>query len=66
MGELLATAGAFAGVSFLFGSPLIAAVILIEASGLGGPRMPLVLIPGLLAAGIVTGGDPEGRSTDAA
>jgi H+/Cl- antiporter ClcA len=52
LGELLASSGTFAAVSFLFGSPLIAAVILIEAAGLGGPRMPLVLIPGLLAAGI--------------
>src|SRR3954454_2517393 len=49
---LLASAGTFAAVSFLFGSPIIAAVILIEAAGLGGKRMPLVLIPGLLAAGI--------------
>jgi H+/Cl- antiporter ClcA len=52
LGTLLASSGTFAAVSFLFGSPIIAAVILIEAAGLGGPRMPLVLIPGLLAAGI--------------
>ena len=45
-------AGAFAGLSFLFGSPVIAAVILIEATGLGGPMLPLVLVPGLFAAGI--------------
>ena len=54
LGTLIAVSGTFAAVSFLFGSPLIAAVILIEASGLGGPRLPLVLIPGLLAAGIGT------------
>src|SRR3954451_10218423 len=52
LGALLASSGTFAAVSFLFGSPIIAAVILIEAAGLGGKRMPLVLIPGLLAAGI--------------
>src|SRR5262249_49165569 len=52
LGLLLATASTFAAVSFLFGSPVIAAVILIEAAGLGGPRLPLVLIPGLIAAGI--------------
>ena len=52
LGTLLATSATFAAVSFLFGSPIIAAVILIEAAGLGGSRMPLVLIPGLLAAGI--------------
>ena len=49
---LMAAAGAFAAVSFIFESPLIAAVILIEATGIGGPRLPLVLVPGLLAAGI--------------
>jgi H+/Cl- antiporter ClcA len=38
LGTLLASSGTFAAVSFLFGSPLIAAVILIEAAGLGGPR----------------------------
>jgi H+/Cl- antiporter ClcA len=52
LGTLLAAAGTFAAVSFLFGSPLIAAVILIEVAGLGGSRLPLMLIPGLLAAGI--------------
>src|SRR5919204_860837 len=49
---LLGAAGTFAAVSFLFGSPVIAAVLLIEATGLGGPRLPVVLVPGLLAAGI--------------
>jgi H+/Cl- antiporter ClcA len=50
--QLVAASGTFAAVSFLFGSPLIAAVILIEAAGIGGPRLPLVLLPGLLAAGV--------------
>ena len=49
---ILAVSATFAAVSLIFGSPLIAAIILIEASGVGGPRLPLVLIPGLLAAGI--------------
>ena len=49
---MLATSGTFAALAFLFGSPIIAAVILIEAAGLGGSRLPLVLIPGLMAAGI--------------
>jgi chloride channel protein, CIC family len=35
-----------------FEAPLIAAVLLIDATGLGGRQLPLVLIPGLLAAGI--------------
>ena len=49
---VMAASGAFAAMSFIFASPLIAAVILIEATGIGGPRLPMVLIPGLLAAGI--------------
>jgi H+/Cl- antiporter ClcA len=51
---VIAAAGSFAAVSFLFESPLIAAVIMIEATGLGGAKLRLVLIPGLLAAGIGT------------
>jgi H+/Cl- antiporter ClcA len=49
---VVAAAGSFAALSFIFASPLIAAVILIEATGIGGPRLPLILLPGLLAAGI--------------
>ena len=49
---VVAAAGSFSALSFIFASPLIAAVILIEATGLGGPKLPLVLVPGLLAAGI--------------
>jgi H+/Cl- antiporter ClcA len=51
---VIAAAGSFAAVSFIFESPLIAAIILIEATGLGGPRLRLVVVPGLLAAGIGT------------
>lgn len=51
---MIAAAGSFAALSFIFTSPLIAAVILIEASGIGGARLPVVLLPGLLAAGIGT------------
>ena len=49
---VLAAAGSFAALSFIFGSPVIAAVIIVEAAGLGGKRAPLVLLPGLVAAGI--------------
>ncbi|HWX96053.1 MAG TPA: chloride channel protein [Solirubrobacteraceae bacterium] len=49
---VIASAGAFAALSLIFNSPIIAAVILIEATGLGGAKLPLVLLPGLLAAGI--------------
>ena len=49
---VVAAAGSFAALSFVFSSPLIAAVILIEATGIGGPRLRVILLPGLLAAGI--------------
>jgi H+/Cl- antiporter ClcA len=49
---LMAAAGSFAAVSAIFGSPVIGAVIIIEASGLDGVVLPVVLLPGLLAAGI--------------
>jgi H+/Cl- antiporter ClcA len=51
---LIAASGSFAALSFIFASPLVAAVILIEATAIGGPKMRLVLVPGLLAAGIGT------------
>jgi H+/Cl- antiporter ClcA len=51
---VVAAAGSFAALSFVFTSPIIAAVILIEATGLGGAKLPVVLIPGLVAAGIGT------------
>jgi H+/Cl- antiporter ClcA len=51
---VIGATGSFAAVSFLFDSPLIAAVLLIEAAGLGGPRRNLVVLPGLLGAGIGT------------
>ena len=39
-------------MSSLFGSPIVGAVIIIEAAGLGGATLPVILLPGLLAAGI--------------
>ena len=51
---LVSACGTFAAVSYLFGSPIIAAVLLIEATGIGGKKLPVLLIPGLLAAGIGT------------
>jgi H+/Cl- antiporter ClcA len=51
-GLVLGAAGSFAAIATIFGSPVIGAVIIIEAAGLGGPTLPLVLLPGLLSAGI--------------
>ncbi|HUD16559.1 MAG TPA: chloride channel protein [Acidimicrobiales bacterium] len=51
---VIASAGSFAAISTLFGSPILGAFLLMEASGLGGPLLGLVLVPGLLAAGVGT------------
>src|SRR3954462_14771793 len=51
-GAVIAGAGSFAAISSLLGSPLLGAFLLLEASGLGGPMLGVVLVPGLLAAGI--------------
>jgi H+/Cl- antiporter ClcA len=49
---VVAAAGSFAAVSTLLGSPLLGAFLLMEASGLAGPTLGLVLVPGLVAAGV--------------
>jgi H+/Cl- antiporter ClcA len=49
---VVAAAGSFSAVSTLLGSPLLGAFLLMEASGLGGAMLGLVLVPGLLAAGV--------------
>ncbi|MFJ1731526.1 chloride channel protein [Streptomyces sp. NPDC088254] len=49
---MMGAAGSFAAISSLLGSPLLGAFLLMEASGLGGATLALVLVPGLLAAGI--------------
>ncbi len=51
---IVGSAGSFAALSFVFASPIIAAVILIEATGLGRSRLPIVLIPGLVGSAIGT------------
>jgi H+/Cl- antiporter ClcA len=49
---VVAAAGSFASISTLFGSPLLGAFLLMEASGIAGDTLEIVLLPGLLAAGI--------------
>jgi H+/Cl- antiporter ClcA len=49
---VVAAAGSFAAISTLFGSPLLGAFLLMEASGVSGATLELVLLPGLLAAGV--------------
>lgn len=53
-GAIIAATGSFAAISTLFGNPLAAAFLLLEASGLGGPMATIALIPGLLGAGLGT------------
>jgi H+/Cl- antiporter ClcA len=51
---VIGAAGSFAAISTLFGSPIAAAFLLMEAAGLGGPTLGVVMLPGLLAAGVGT------------
>ena len=51
-GKVLSTAGSFSAISALFGGPLVAGMLLLEAGvGLGAAIIP-ILIPGLVAAAI--------------
>jgi H+/Cl- antiporter ClcA len=49
---VIAAAGSFAAIATLLGSPITGAFLLMEASGLGGALLGVILVPGLLAAGI--------------
>ena len=49
---VIGAAGSFAAISTLLGSPIAGAFLMMEAGGLGGALMGMVLVPGLLAAGI--------------
>ena len=46
---IMASAGSFAAISTLFGSPVLAAFLIMEAAGIGGATLSLVALPGLLA-----------------
>jgi H+/Cl- antiporter ClcA len=50
--RMVAAAGSFAAIATLLGSPLLGAFLLMEAAGLAGSMLGVVLLPGLLAAGI--------------
>jgi H+/Cl- antiporter ClcA len=49
---VVGAAGSFAAISTLLGSPLTGAFLLMEATGLGGATLDLILVPGLVAAGL--------------
>ena len=49
---IMASAGSFAAISTLLGSPMLGAFLIMEAAGIGGTTLSLVALPGLLASGI--------------
>ena len=49
---VIGAAGSFAALSTLLVSPVVGAFLLLEAAGLGGGMVSVVLAPGLLAAGV--------------
>ena len=49
---IMASAGSFAAISTLLGSPILGAFLIMEAAGIGGATLTLVALPGLLASGI--------------
>jgi chloride channel protein, CIC family len=49
---IMASAGSFAAISTLLGSPVLGAFLIMEAAGIGGLTLSLVALPGLLASGI--------------
>ena len=50
--RLVGSAGSFAAISTLLGSPITGAFLLMEASGLGGAMLDVALLPGLVASGV--------------
>jgi len=49
---IMASAGSFAAISTLLGSPVLGAFLIMEAAGISGMTLSLVALPGLLASGI--------------
>jgi H+/Cl- antiporter ClcA len=49
---IMASAGSFAAISTLLGSPVLGAFLIMEVAGIGGMTLSLVALPGLLASGV--------------
>lgn len=49
---VMGSAGSFAAVSTLLGSPLLGAFLIMEAAGIAGAALTLIALPGLLASGV--------------
>lgn len=50
--QIVGASGSLSSLGTIFGSPLTAAIFLMEGIGLGGEQLTLLIVPGLLAAGI--------------
>jgi H+/Cl- antiporter ClcA len=49
---IVAMAGSSAAIATIFGNPLVGCVMVLEAAGLGGPQLLLLVVPCLLASGV--------------
>jgi H+/Cl- antiporter ClcA len=49
---VMASAGSFAAISTLLGSPILGAFLIMEVAGVGGATLSLVALPGLISSGI--------------
>jgi len=49
---VIGAAGSFAAISTLLGSPVVGAFLLLEAAGVGGGLISVILLPGLVASGV--------------
>ncbi|WP_063770163.1 chloride channel protein [Streptacidiphilus melanogenes] len=49
---IVATAGSSAAIATIFGNPVVGCVMVLEAAGLGGPQLLLLVVPCLLASGV--------------
>ncbi|MFF9625498.1 hypothetical protein [Streptomyces griseosporeus] len=47
---VLATAGSTAAISTILGGPIVAALMVVEAAGIAGPQLVVLLLPALLAS----------------
>ncbi|MEU5978714.1 chloride channel protein [Streptomyces sp. NPDC047315] len=52
MATVLAVSGSTTAISTIFGGPLVAVVMMVEAAGLAGPQLVILLLPCLLASGV--------------
>ena len=49
---VIGAAGSFAAIATLLGSPIVGAFLLLEAAGIGGGLVSVILLPGLVASGV--------------